>query len=156
MIIGIPKEIHKGERRVATTPAVTEQLLKLGFSVWIETDAGSAANFSDEAYQHMFDYRWGGNVRELEKVVKRAVILANEKTLITPDLLLFDSSAIHGKAEKDKGVTLSQKIQDLEKDLISRSLVDNSWNRKAVSRALDISYPTLLSKIRKYRITEKD
>ncbi len=114
------------------------------------------AGFSDEAYQHMLDYRWGGNVRELEKVIKRAVILANEKTLITPDLLLFDSSAIHGKAEKDKGVTLSQKIQDLEKDLISRSLVDNSWNRKAVSRALDISYPTLLSKIRKYRITEKD
>ena len=51
MIIGVPKEIHKGERRVATTPAVTEQLLKLGFSVWVETGAGSAANFSDEAYQ---------------------------------------------------------------------------------------------------------
>ena len=51
MIIGIPKEIHQGERRVATTPAVTEQLLKLGFSVSIETGAGAAANFSDEAYQ---------------------------------------------------------------------------------------------------------
>ena len=51
MIIGIPKEVHKGERRVATTPAVTEQLLKLGFSVWVETGAGAAANFSDEAYQ---------------------------------------------------------------------------------------------------------
>ena len=51
MIIGIPKEVHNGERRVATTPVVTEQLLKLGFSVSIETGAGSAANFSDEAYQ---------------------------------------------------------------------------------------------------------
>ena len=51
MIIGIPKEIHQGERRVATTPAVTEQLLKLGFTVNIEAGAGTAANFSDEAYQ---------------------------------------------------------------------------------------------------------
>ena len=51
MIIGIPKEVHHGERRVATTPAVTEQLLKLGFSVSIEAGAGSAAHFSDEAYQ---------------------------------------------------------------------------------------------------------
>ncbi len=51
MIIGIPKEIHNGERRVATTPEITEQLLKLGFKVCIETGAGDAANFSDQAYQ---------------------------------------------------------------------------------------------------------
>lgn len=51
MIIGIPKEVHKGERRVATTPVVTEQLLKLGFNVHVETGAGAAANFSDEAYK---------------------------------------------------------------------------------------------------------
>ncbi len=51
MRIGIPKEIHQGEKRVATTPAVTEQLLKLGFSVNIETGAGAGAHFSDEAYK---------------------------------------------------------------------------------------------------------
>jgi len=51
MIIGIPKEIHHEEQRVASTPAVIEQLLKMGFSVSVETGAGSAANFSDEAYQ---------------------------------------------------------------------------------------------------------
>ena len=112
------------------------------------------AGFSDEAYQSMLDYRWGGNVRELEKVVKRAVILANEKGLITPDLLLFDSSAILKRTERGRGVTLSQKVQALEKDIIARSLIDHSWNRKAVSRALDISYPTLLNKIRKYGITK--
>jgi transcriptional regulator with PAS, ATPase and Fis domain len=111
------------------------------------------AGFSDEAYQNMLDYRWGGNVRELEKVVKRAVILANENGLITPDLLLFDSSAVHKQMERDRRVTLPQKVQALEKDIIAKSLIDHSWNRKAVSRALDISYPTLLSKIRKYGIT---
>ena len=51
MKIGIPKEVHSGEKRVATTPAVTEQLIKLGFKVTIETGAGQEANFSDEAYR---------------------------------------------------------------------------------------------------------
>ncbi|MEH6577221.1 MAG: Re/Si-specific NAD(P)(+) transhydrogenase subunit alpha [Amphritea sp.] len=51
MRIGIPKEIHEGEKRVATTPEVAEQLIKLGFEVTIESQAGLAANFTDEAYQ---------------------------------------------------------------------------------------------------------
>lgn len=51
MIIGIPKEIHLGEKRVATTPAVAEQIIKLGFKVNIESGAGLESNISDEAYK---------------------------------------------------------------------------------------------------------
>ncbi len=51
MRIGVPKEIHPGEKRVATTPEVAEQIIKLGFEVNIESGAGLAANFSDEAYR---------------------------------------------------------------------------------------------------------
>jgi NAD(P) transhydrogenase subunit alpha len=50
MKIGIPKEIHPGEKRVATTPEVATQLQKLGFSVAVEAGAGAAANFSDAAF----------------------------------------------------------------------------------------------------------
>ncbi len=51
MKIGIPKEIHEGEKRVATTPEAAEQLIKLGFTVCIESGAGLAADISDEAYK---------------------------------------------------------------------------------------------------------
>ena len=51
MKIGIPKEIHSGEKRVATTPTVAEQIIKLGFEVNIESGAGLQAHFSDEAYK---------------------------------------------------------------------------------------------------------
>ena len=51
MRIGIPKEVHPGERRVATTPEVAAQLQKLGFTVAVETGAGSNASFADEAYR---------------------------------------------------------------------------------------------------------
>jgi NAD(P) transhydrogenase subunit alpha len=49
--IGIPKEVHAGEKRVATSPGVAAQLIKLGFSVAVESGAGDAADFSDEAYR---------------------------------------------------------------------------------------------------------
>jgi NAD(P) transhydrogenase subunit alpha len=51
MRIGVPKEIHAGERRVATTPDVAAQLIKLGFDVAVETNAGAAANYSDSSFQ---------------------------------------------------------------------------------------------------------
>ncbi|MEX0269297.1 Re/Si-specific NAD(P)(+) transhydrogenase subunit alpha [Leptolyngbyaceae cyanobacterium UHCC 1019] len=50
MKIGIPKEIYPGECRVAATPDTAKRLQKLGFEVWVEANAGSAANFLDEAY----------------------------------------------------------------------------------------------------------
>ncbi|MGJ0516778.1 MAG: Re/Si-specific NAD(P)(+) transhydrogenase subunit alpha [Methylomicrobium sp.] len=51
MKIGVPKEIHQGEKRVALTPETAEQIMKLGFSVCIEKGSGQGANISDEAYQ---------------------------------------------------------------------------------------------------------
>lgn len=51
MRIGIPREIHEGEKRVAATPEVAEKLQKLGFTVAVESGAGAAANFSDDAYR---------------------------------------------------------------------------------------------------------
>jgi NAD(P) transhydrogenase subunit alpha len=51
MKIGVPKEVHAGEKRVATTPETAEQLRKLGYTVAIEGGAGEAASFSDDAYR---------------------------------------------------------------------------------------------------------
>jgi NAD(P) transhydrogenase subunit alpha len=51
MRIGVPQEIHEGDRRVATTPEVAGQLQKLGFSVAIEAGAGQRAAFTDDAYR---------------------------------------------------------------------------------------------------------
>jgi H+-translocating NAD(P) transhydrogenase subunit alpha len=49
--IGVPREIFPGEKRVATVPEVVEKLLKLGFSVAVESGAGDAANCSDDTYR---------------------------------------------------------------------------------------------------------
>ncbi len=51
MKIGVLKEIHEGEKRVASTPEVVEKLIKLGFEVVVESEAGAGANFSDKDYE---------------------------------------------------------------------------------------------------------
>lgn len=51
MKIGVPKEVFKGEKRVATTPEVIGWLKKLGYEVAIESDAGKDANFDNDVYK---------------------------------------------------------------------------------------------------------
>jgi len=51
LLIGIPREVFPAEKRVATVPDVVEKLIKLGFSVAVESGAGDAANFSDDVYR---------------------------------------------------------------------------------------------------------
>ena len=53
MKIGVPKETHPGEKRVATTPEVAAQLMKLGFSVTVQEGAGENASYSDDAYREV-------------------------------------------------------------------------------------------------------
>lgn len=51
MIIGVPKEIHPEERRVAIVPSTIEQLKKLGYSILVEKGAGVQAHFPDMLYR---------------------------------------------------------------------------------------------------------
>src|SRR5574341_1240898 len=50
-VIGVPRETAAGEKRVATVPEVAEKLVKLGFKVAVQSGAGDAANFGDDAYR---------------------------------------------------------------------------------------------------------
>src|SRR4029079_6662505 len=49
-VIGVPKEVFPGEKRVATVPDVVPRLAKLGFRVIVQSGAGAGANLSDDAY----------------------------------------------------------------------------------------------------------
>ncbi len=50
MKVGVPKEVRRGERRVAATPETVARLQKLGFEVLVEKDAGAGASFKDAEY----------------------------------------------------------------------------------------------------------
>ncbi|CAM3792718.1 Re/Si-specific NAD(P)(+) transhydrogenase subunit alpha [Vibrio aquimaris] len=70
MQIGVPKEILAGETRVAASPKSVEQLLKLGFSVNIESKAGELASFGDDAFTAS-----GANIATQDEVWLSDIIL---------------------------------------------------------------------------------
>jgi len=51
LLIGVPREVFPGEKRVATVPDVVEKLIKHGFRVAVEAGAGDAAQIADDAYR---------------------------------------------------------------------------------------------------------
>ncbi len=99
-------------------------------------------------------YHWPGNVRELENVLERAAVLA-EDNIILPEHL---PENLVGLAEPQQPnfatalVTFSLKEgqRELEKALIARALVATDGNKTKASHMLEISYPSLLSKIKEY------
>ena len=109
---------------------------------------------SDGAIRGLEEYAWPGNVRELEKIVKRAIILADDKTIVGPDSLAFNMELDETKNSDTGAKKLPDMIRELEKRAIGDTLNRCSWNRSAAAREMGISYPTLLKKIRDYGITE--
>ena len=104
--------------------------------------------FSDEALVLLCNHEWPGNVRELEKIVKRAIILSDENGVITLREIMMDEG-LNGGVRPE---TLSGKVRELEKRLITEALARHGWNRRSTALELGISYPTILKKIRSYRI----
>lgn len=97
------------------------------------------------------EYHWPGNIRELENLIKRYVILGSEDA-ISAELLSREQTHFTPEIPLDGTVSLKkvtrQAVRELERQVILRSLQANNWNRKRVARALNISYRALLYKIR--------
>ncbi len=60
LTIGVPKEVFKNEKRVALSPAATQNLAKKGFKIVVEENAGALAKFPNDQYAqgNLIDYFW--------------------------------------------------------------------------------------------------
>jgi transcriptional regulator with GAF, ATPase, and Fis domain len=97
---------------------------------------------------------WRGNVRELEKVVKRLVVMANDGDSLSMELLPRDLL----KQEDDNGdspSTLRAEVAKVERRLIAQALERHNWNKLQAARELSLSYPTLLQKIKIFRLDRR-
>ena len=112
---------------------------------------GRAHGLSPELMSELRKYHWPGNIRQLENLIKRYVILGNEE-VISSDLVERQPEFASPEINLDGPVSLKkltkQAVRDLERKIILKVLQNNQWNRKKTARALNISYRALLYKIR--------
>ncbi len=121
------------------------------FSIMLSKDI---EGISPSAMSIILKHSWPGNVRELENAIERAVVLA-EEPLLEPDNLPPEVGAhphSFNIAGFFDGYSLKTAQKILEKKLIARALTETGGNRTQAARLLEISHPSLLSKIKAYGI----
>jgi DNA-binding NtrC family response regulator len=126
--------------------------------------------FSDFAVSRMMEYAWPGNIRELENLVKRYVIVGNEAQIIrelsTPKPIVAskEAPAVVAAAASASGSTAGGAATEMEmpslleigkraamqaeREAIARVLAQTRWNRRQAAKILRISYKALLNKLK--------
>jgi transcriptional regulator with PAS, ATPase and Fis domain len=110
-----------------------------------------AKSLSAEMMTVLRKYHWPGNIRELENLIKRYVILGNVE-VISADLTPRSPDFFNTEIPVDGQISLKkvtrQAVRELERKIILKVLQNHHWNRKQAAKALSISYRALLYKIR--------
>lgn len=117
----------------------------------------NVTGFEPATMKLLLAHPWYGNVRQLENVVERAMVLAENSTIRPEDLPGFirhPETAVGGPMEALPADELSIKKQtaELERRLIARALQITDGNRTKAAELLDLSYRALLYKIRDYSL----
>jgi DNA-binding NtrC family response regulator len=114
---------------------------------------------SHEAARSLEEYSWPGNVRELQNTIERAVILSDGKIIRAADL----NFAFQARRRTDDFVQfldLSGSLTDVsgrasraaEKVKIKQALDLSNWNKTQAAEMLNVSYKTLLNKVKEYEL----
>ncbi|TWU55287.1 sigma-54-dependent transcriptional regulator [Rubripirellula reticaptiva] len=144
--------------RIGDLPLLVDHFLREA----AETCGRDVECFNVEAIQAMQSYAWPGNIRQLENVVERAVLLGRGPVLTVDDLppeltgkgvepgLATTSSGNRAVSLGDvNGKTLREALEGPERQIILQSLRSNGWNRAATAETLDINRTTLYKKMKR-------
>lgn len=137
------------DRREDIGPLAQEFIVK-----YAEINGKAVRSLSHEAMDALTRYDFPGNVRELENIIQRAVVLTRDDTVTTRDLPPNVTAAITrpaGTSELLELGDLNQRVESLERILIEKALEKSGGNQVRAAEILGISERTLRYKLAKYR-----
>jgi DNA-binding NtrC family response regulator len=132
--------------RMGDVPLLAKHFLHL----YCEQHVKQRLGITEEALEYLERYLWPGNIRELENVMERAVLLSKGK-FITPLDLPNSIIEYQGRQQQTyKSINLKEALAAPEKKIIRQALEANRWNRQETAKALQINRTTLYKKMKHY------
>jgi two-component system response regulator AtoC len=124
-----------------------------------EVMSKNVVGIDSRALEALMDYKWYGNVRELENTIERAIVLADRENIEVENLPLEiqnfqEEIPLEPLAEEEYSIKKSSRF--LEMNLIKKALKKTKGNHTHAAKLLEISHRALLYKIKEYGIIEDD
>ncbi len=149
----VPIELPPLRERKEDIPLLIEHFLRK----YNEKNGRNVQGFHPRALDALMRYSWPGNIRELENVVERCVILTRDDYVPFSELpqpILDSTGDSYGK-EFREGLRPGMTLKEMERELILITLDDNDGNRTRTSRVLGITRRTLQHKLKEYGIDQQ-
>lgn len=131
-------------------PLLAERILKR-----LAGDTGlPAARLTGDAQEKLKNYRFPGNVRELENMLERAYTLCEDDQIQPHDLRLADApgASQEGAASLSEIDNLEDYLEDIERKLIMQALEETRWNRTAAAQRLGLTFRSMRYRLKKLGI----
>ena len=129
------------ERR-SDIPLLTDHFTRLYAKKYNKT----GITLHPDVYQKLDTYSWPGNIRELQHVIERAIILSDRTALKPADFLVMQESG-------RKGISVGYRMEDVEKQTIQQALEKYHYNISKAAEELGMARTTLYRKMTKYGIS---
>ena len=151
----LPIHIPPLRERNEDIPLLTAHFIRKHSEVMSKNVLG----IDSRALEALMDYKWYGNVRELENTIERAIVLADRENIEIENLPLEiqnfqEEIPLEPLAEEEYSIKKSSRF--LEMNLIKKALKKTKGNHTHAAKLLEISHRALLYKIKEYGIVEED
>ena len=107
---------------------------------------------SSEARDQLLKYGYPGNVRELENIIERAVVITRNSAITTKDLPFWEASCDSDRGEIKSTQTLKESLEELERRVVQNALEETGNNQSKAAIRIGISERMLRYKINKYSL----
>src|SRR5499426_3372045 len=146
----VPLKLPTLRERKDDIPALVDYIL-----IKFHGEGKRLVRVSTEALDALKNYNYPGNVRELENILERAIVLSDGQMITRRELHLADAGGplVAGESSTSSfKIVASQARDEAERALLKKTLEQTGWNRVRAAKILGIDYKTLRRKIRRYNL----